>query len=66
VLLNASAAPISFTLPPTKHGDDWMLLFDTARPEVEVGAEAHIASGSFCIEARSTALLRCKNGTLPL
>ncbi len=38
VLLNAHWEPIPFALPLHKDGQQWELVFDTARPEVQPGA----------------------------
>ena len=57
LLLNASEIDLDFVLPDHT-GRPWTLEVDTARPEIEDGAESHKGGGSFRLAARSLVLLR--------
>jgi glycogen operon protein len=65
VLLNAFFEPVRFTLPPTKHGDRWRFVFDTARPQAAEGLESYGANEVYTLEARSMIMLSCSNEGTP-
>jgi isoamylase len=56
VLVNASAEPMSFTLPPRRFGAAWALELDTASPQSAGVVTA--ARGRLVLEGRSLVLLR--------
>lgn len=62
VLLNAFADPLDFTLPATKHGDAWHLVFDTASPELDEDATTLSPAAAYRLEGRSLVVLRSRNG----
>ncbi len=56
LLLNASPAPVAFTLPPRRFGATWEVTLQTADPDAE--ADTHPARGQVAVEERSLVLLR--------
>jgi isoamylase len=59
LLLNGSADPVTFTLPPPEHGESWAVDIDTA--EGMVGSEdavVHKAPGTVDVVGRSILVLR--------
>ena len=57
LLLNASDIDLDFILPDHT-GHPWTLEIDTARPEIQDGAESYKSGAGFRISARSLVLLR--------
>jgi isoamylase len=57
LLFNADGAPIDFTLPDHGPASGWELVFDTARPEVDAGAETYADGATLTMEGRSMVVL---------
>jgi isoamylase len=57
LLLNADGAAIDFTLPDFGHSRGWLLVLDTARPELEEGSRAYGDRSTLSLEGRSMLLL---------
>jgi isoamylase len=58
VLYNAAATFLEFCLPEHGAHDLWQPLLDTARPEIETGAQPLAAGNVYHLQPRSLALLR--------
>ncbi len=57
VLLNADRDQIGFQLPPPELGFAWQVLFDTARPEIDLNNAVFRARQTFPLKGRSLVLL---------
>jgi glycogen operon protein len=63
LLLNADESDIDFTLPAPKQEAPWLMVLDTARPEVMADTEKYASGKAYRLAARSLALLRTPNGS---
>jgi isoamylase len=61
VLMNASKGPVSFALPRITSKQGWMLLVDTARPEIDDGPQP-VEAERYELGPRSLAMLKMPRG----
>jgi isoamylase len=57
LLFNADGAPIDFTMPDFGHSRGWLLVFDTARPELAEGSRELRDGDTLTMEGRSMVVL---------
>jgi glycogen operon protein len=58
ILFNAHSEPVPFILPVGKWGDEWSVVIDTNRPELDEDSIVHKASEEIGVEGRSVMVLR--------